>query len=314
MTGYLITAGGEKIQLPPFTRWQLTRTGSVPCDSFEAVCPWDGGVDRAWDGACRLAADENGQRRFTGVLDEYEMTWGERGGELSLSGRGLAALLVDNEARGQDYPIATIQDILREHVEPYGLELGKVAALPPVPGFTVSSGSSEWAVLYDFAWYHGGVRPWFDAFGKVSVNPDVGCLRTADDRDGITAVAWRDRRYGVYSEVLVQDRGKLAPQRVVNESFSAQGGRCRRVITMPRKSAYQAMRYSGQFQLDQSVQERFQLELTFPGSYVCEPGDWMSVSLRRPALAGTWRVKETRASMSERGCQVKVILGGTQLK
>jgi hypothetical protein len=259
---------------------------------------------------CRLIVDEEGARRFTGVLDEYELTWDDGGGELSLSGRGLAALLLDNEAAGQDYQVATLKDILRDHVEPYGVPVGKAGSLSAVPGFSVSTGESEWQVLYNFARYYNGVRPRFDAWGSLTVAPgETGGLYKIDDRTGVTALAWRDKRYGVWSEILVQDRGSLAPQRVVNSGFLAQGGQSRKVYTMPGKSAYQAMRYSGQFQLDRSAEERFRLEVTLPGSYFCEPGDRVEVALTRPAISGTWTVQETEASLDEKGSRVKLTLG-----
>ncbi len=310
MRGYLLTARGERLELPPFFQWKLRRTGGVPCDSFEGCCPWDGGAEPLLEQACRLVVDEAGARRFTGVLDEYEWDWDGAGGRLSLSGRGLAALLLDNEAAGEDYQVATLADILRDHVEPYGVPVGRVENLPPVPGFSVETGDSEWQVLYSFARYYGGVQPRFDAWGSLTVGQETpGRTVTVDDRTGVTAVRWRDRRYGVYSEILVRDRGKLSPQLVVNDGFRAQGGRCRRVITMPGKSAYQAMRYSGQFQLDRSAKERFRLELTVPGSYFCEPGERVAVKLSRPELAGTWQVLETEAQMGEKGCWVKLSLG-----
>lgn len=308
MTGYLLTARGERLDLPPFLNWKLRRTGAVPCDSFEGECPWDAGAEPALQSACRLIAEE-GERRFTGVLDEYRLTWDSRGGVLSLSGRGLAALLLDNEAQGQDYQVATLADILRDHVEPYGIPLGTVGSLPAVPEFSVSTGSSEWQVLYDFARYHGGVQPWFDVFGSLTVDAGrAGKLVEADDRTGITALSWRDKRYGVCSEIVVLDRGNLTPRRVTRDDFLAQGVRCRRVMTMPGKSAYEAMRYSGQFQLDRSAEERFRLEFTVPGSYFCEPGDRVSLSLTRPAIAGTWLVEETEAVMDGKGARVKVTL------
>ena len=104
------------------------------------------------------------------------------------------------------------------------------------------------------------------------------------------------------------DRGQLSPRKVVNSGFIAQGGSCRRVMTMPGKSAYEAMRYSGQFQLDRSAEERFRLEFTVPGSYFCEPGDRVSLSLTRPALAGNWLVEETETVMDSGGVRVKVTL------
>lgn len=313
MTGYLLTARGGQIDLPPFTAWKLKRTGSVPCDSFEGTCPWDGGMESAFQSAYRLIVEENGERRFTGVLDEYRLTWGDAGGELQVSGRGMAALLLDNEAEGQDYQVATLADILKNHVEPYGITVEKTGNLPAVPDFSVAAGSSEWQVLDSFARYYGGVEPRFDAWGRLTVAVEEnGKLFALDHRNGVTAVAWRDKRYGVYSEVLVRDRGTVAPlttQRVTNNEFLAQGGRCRRVITMPGKSAYQAMRYSGQYQLDRSAAERYRLELTVPGTWLCEPGDRVAVSLAKPAVSGTWRVLETEAVLDAKGPRVTLTLG-----
>lgn len=310
MEGYLLRCDGVRIDLPPFTGWKLRRTGSVPCDSFEGTCPWDAGAEPALEKASRLIVEEDGARRFTGVLDEYELTWDGGGGSLSLSGRGLAALLLDNEAQGQDYQVATLTDILKDHVTPYGVPAGRVGSLPPVPGFSVETGSSEWQVLYSFARYHGGVQPRFDAWGSLTVDAAAGGRTVAvDDRTGVTGVVWRDRRYGVYSEILLQDRTTRSVQRMVNEGFSQQGGRCRRVVTLPGKSAYQTARYSGQFQLDRSAEERFRVELMVPGSYFCEPGDRVAVSLSRPALAGAWTVLETESVLDGTGARVKLTLG-----
>lgn len=310
MEGYLLTAAGERLDLPPFTGWKLKRTGGVPCDSFEAECLWDAGMEPDFDSACRVIVDEDGARRFTGVLDEYRLTWDEDGGELFLSSRGLAALLLDNEAPGQDYQVAALDDILRDHVTPYDVPVAKAEGLPAVPGFSVETGQSEWDVLYSFARYHAGVMPRFDVFGALTVSPTwIGQTVAVDDRTGVTAVSFRDKRYGVCSEILVRDRGSLSPQRITNDAFLAQGGRRRRVVTMPGKSAYEAMRYSGQFQLDRSAEERFRLEITVPVGYFCEPGDTVSLSLKGPAIAGTWTVLETEAVMDGKGERTTLTLG-----
>ena len=65
------------------------------------------------------------------------------------------------------YGTATLEDILRDHVAPYGIELSGEASLPAVSPFSVSTGSSEWAVLYEFAQYCGGVCPRFDRAGRL---------------------------------------------------------------------------------------------------------------------------------------------------
>lgn len=310
MEGYLLTATGERVELPPLTGWKLKRTGGVPCDSFEGTCFWSGGAEPVLENCCRIILEENGERQFTGVLDEYELCWDSGGGELSLSGRGLAALLLDNEAAGQDYQIAAAEDIWKDHVASYGLEKGEWGRLFPVPGFSVTTGSSEWQVLYDFCRYHNGVQPRFDVWGRVSVTSEwLGKTVTVDDRTGVTEIRFRDKRFGVESEVLVQDRGSRGSRRVVNESFIAQGGKRRKVYTMPGKSGYQAMRYSGQFQLDRAAEERFRVELTVPGEAFCQPGDRVEVNLSRPALQGSWTVLETESVLDGKGRRVKITLG-----
>ncbi len=310
MTGYLLTAGGERLELPPFTGWTLTRTGTVPCDSFVGTCLWGEGMEPRLEECCRLIVEEKGERRFTGVLDECGLRWDEKGSGLTVSGRGLAALLLDNESTAMDYQAATLADILREHVTPYGIQVAGEGELPTVPNFSTATGWSQWQVLYSFAKYHGGVAPWFDVYGALWVERGRKERRlTLTDNRGPLALTWRDKRYGVYSEVLVQDRGSMKSQQVLNEKFRSQGGACRRVVTLPGKSAHEAMRYSGEYQLKESWAGRFRLEVTLPGSYFCEPGDRVEIRWKRPRLEGTWRVLETESVLDARGQRVTLTLG-----
>lgn len=310
MTGYLLSPAGKKWQLPPPVARKLTRTGSVPCDSLEVTCLWEGEIDTRLSEAYRLILEENGERRFTGVVDECELTWSEAGSLLTVSGRGLAALLLDNETQGQDYQTATVEDILRGHVTPYGIKAGNIGTLPTVPNFSASAGDSEWSVLYSFAKYHGGVEPRFDVYGVLHIDGgESGRIFQINDNTGILGLGWRDKRYGVTSEILVRDRGNLQPQRVVNEKFTAQGGCCRRVMTMPAKSAYEAMRYSGEYQLAQSYAERFRMTVSLPLGYACEPGDRVRFALSKPSLAGEWRVLETESVLDGKGERVTLTLG-----
>ena len=69
------------------------------------------------------------------------------------------------------------------------------------------------------------------------------------------------------------------------------------------------MRYSGQYQLDRSYEERFRLEVTLPGSWFCEPGDQLSIYLEKPRVTGSWKVLETRAVLDGKGSRVKLTLG-----
>ena len=89
----------------------------------------------------------------------------------------------------------------------------------------------------------------------------------------MTELVCREKRYGVLSEILVRDKTRQQAERMVNRTFAEQGGRCRRVLTMPGRSGYQAMRYRGEFQLQRSQAERSRLELTVPQRFFAWPGD-----------------------------------------
>lgn len=169
----------------------------------------------------------------------------------------MAARLLDNEALSQDYEIATLADILRDHVTPYGVTVGAQASMGAVSQFSVAAGSSEWSVLYDFARYYNGIYPRFDQLGRLILTPWSNEARVVlDSTVPVTRLVCRDRRYGVLSQVVVRDRYQDWTETVDNPSFQALGGRRRQVITMPGKGQYQAMRYSGQFQLEQSAAEQ----------------------------------------------------------
>ena len=295
-------AAGRRWTLPALTAWRLEYTAGVPCDSFWLRCLWDrGNMTRpgSWGG---FSAEHQGERVFTGVVDECEVSVTGQGRFLEMSGRGMAARLLDNEALGQDYLSATQADILRDHVTPYGIVAAPGADLPPVSRFSVAAGSSEWAVVYDFARYYGGVAPRFDRLGRLVLSGwDDSRERVVDDQTNLLSLVRRDRRYGALSQVLVRDRWSGRVETVENGSFRADGGLARRVITMPARSSYKAMRYSGQFQLDKSASEMERVEVTLGEVFCAWPGDL--VILRRSGWDwnGRYRAVQVTAGMDKSG-------------
>jgi hypothetical protein len=295
-------AKGAQWRLPVPTAWRMEYTVGTPCDSFWLRCPWEtgSGTDPAeW---VRFTADHGGERVFTGVVDECQLSLDRQGGVLEVSGRGMAALLLDNEALGQDYGVATQEDILRDHVTPYGISAAPGASLPSVSQFSVSTGSSEWSVVYEFARYYGGVAPRFDRQGRLVLTGWAdGQEKQVGDAAPVTALVCRDRRYGVLSQVLVRDRYSGAVQTVNNEAFSALGGSARRVVTMPGRSGYKAMRYTGQFQLDKSASELERLEVTVAQPFCAWPGELVRVQRSGWERNGLFRVAQATAAMDGTG-------------
>lgn len=310
MKGWLLTADGQRWLLPAMLEWELDYGCATPCDSFRVVCLWDTGQEQVLADAVRFEAREGEETVFVGIVDECTVTWSQAGRRLEISGRGLAALLLDNEAQSAEYALATMGDILRDHVAPYGIEVIQQKALPTVKGFSVAAGSSEWSVLYQFARFYGGVTPRFDRKGKlVLADWDDEVVRQIDLRTAVTSVVSKCRRYGVLSEVWVRDRGKSAKvEKVVNQAFQNSGGQSRRMFTMPEKSNYQAMRYQGQYQLEKSRQRQTELEIEVPLAFAAQPGELVQVNRGEPAIDGCWRVARAVVSLDDGGCRTRLEL------
>lgn len=302
---------GRRWQLPVLTAWRMEYTCGVPCDSFWLRCPWEAGNGTRPADWVTFTAEWKGERVFTGVVDECQFSQSGQGGVLEVSGRGMAARLLDNEALGQDYGTATLADILRDHVSPYGIQTAPGAKLSAVSCFSVATGSSEWSVVYDFARYHGGVAPRFDRMGRLVLTGwPTGREWLLGDKVPVTKLVCRDKRYGTLSQVLVRDRYSGAIQRVNNEAFRASGGQARRVLTMPGRSNYKAMRYSGQFQLDKSAGELERLEITLAQPFCAWPGDLVRVQRSNWPRNGLYRAAEVTVGMDETGYWSRLELAG----
>ena len=223
----------------------------------------------------------------------------------------MAARLLDNEALGADYQVATVEDILRDHVAPYGIET--VRGCGAAAGGRASrwtTGSSEWQVVYEFCRYYGGIAPRFDRLGRLVLAPWEEGRRLVLGADAaVTSFRLREQRYGVLSEVLVRDRTTEEVQRVADEDFLRRGGRCRRVLTMPGKSSYQAMRYSGAYQLARAREELRQAELELPEAFAAWPGELVELNLAKGTGRGLWRVRESVCGLTAAGTYTRLTLG-----
>ena len=309
MTGYVYTAQSREIPLPAPVSWVFQYTAGVPCDSFRLRCIWAGENEAHPAEWAVFRALEGGEVKFTGVVDECETVRGPEGSSFEISGRGMAARLLDNEALSQDYEVATLADILRDHVTPYGIPVGAQASMGAVSQFSVAAGSSEWSVLDNFVRYYHGIIPRFDMEGRLILTPwDSGTEIALDSTVPVTRLVCRDRRYGVLSQVVVRDRYQDRTETVNNDAFQALGGQRRQVLTMPGKSQYQAMRYSGRFQLEQSAAEQLRLEVEIAKAFFAKPGDMVRLNQPQWGRNGRYRVAEARVGQDSRGAWTQLEL------
>lgn len=293
MTGKLYTADHQIFELPPLLSWRVTHTGTVPCDSFSVTFVYQKEMAQALKTAAGFVAEEEGTVMLRAVVDEYTVDLDGNGLTATVSGRGYAARLLDNESRPVTYQQATLAEILQNHAEPYGITCGEIAEVRAASAYTVAAGSSQWKAVESFCRACGGFVPRFSREGELLASPEqAGRTLSIGEGDPVLSCTLREDHYGVLTEALVIDKTQNQEFSVKNQEMIDKGGQCRRVLYTPGQSTWAAMRYTGEYQIQRSGEDAWTAEVTLPGSFLAFPGDRVSLSLERMGLSGTFRVAE----------------------
>ena len=108
MTTWTLTCyDGRTYPLPTPLAWRLEYGVGDPCDSFWVKTLWTEGEEAILADLTRLQVTQGGETLFMGVVDECETCWGPEGCTATFSGRGMQALLLDNQAEAADFGLAT---------------------------------------------------------------------------------------------------------------------------------------------------------------------------------------------------------------
>lgn len=303
MRGRLFTCDHRVYDLPRLLEWSVVHTGGVPCDSYSVTFLFDREQMPYLEKAAGFMGIENGRIVCRGIVDEYTVELGADGMTATLSGRGAAARLLDNESRPVTYENATLAEIIRCHVTPYGIVTREIADVRADSVFTAAAGISQWKVLSDFCRTYGGFLPRFAANGAMLAVPekDSGKRLVINDDSPVLSCTLREDHYGVLTEALVIDKKNNTSYSVKNPEMIAKGGQCRRVVYTPGQSTWAAMRYTGEYQIQQSRREEKEITVTLPGAFLAWPGDRVALDLKRMGLTGIFRVAETENLCSARG-------------
>jgi len=302
MTGQFVTYGGRRWELPPLLEWRITRTGGVPCDDFTVTCVCTAELPDQLHQAVEFLAWEDGTLLLRGFVDEYVVVEGKEGRLATVTGRGMAGRLLDNESRPVTYQGATLTEILRNHVFPCGVSCAALRDIRTKLEYRVPAGVSQWKALDDFCRTFGGFSPRFDAGGQLLAVPEEG-QRTLliDETTRLTRLVKRENHYGVLSEVLVIDKVRNQEHLVQNSNFIRRGGRRRRVLYTPGQSTWAAMRYTGEYQITRSREDEVVIEAVLPGACGVEPGDLVALRRSSLGLSGDYRAAEVERTLSAEG-------------
>ena len=299
MTGRIITSDHRVYDLPALLAWDVIYTGSVPCDSYTVTCLYDREMAEPLHLAAGFLAMGDGEVLLRGIVDEYAVELTAAGLTVTVSGRGYAARLLDNESRPVTYQGATLEEIVRCHVTPYGISAAEIAPVSASSVYTVASGTSQWKALDSFCRTYGGFSPRFRRDGWLLAAPEEDGRRIVIDSSvPVLSCTLREDHYGVLTEVLVIDKTRNVSYSVKNQDMIARGGQCRRVVYTPGQSTWAAMRYTGEYQIGQSRAEELAIQVKLPGCFLAFPGDVVRLELEVMGLAGEYRVAEAENEAS----------------
>ena len=308
MNTYLVDFEGASYELPVLLEWKFSYGCDLPCDAFEIAFIYDKAMLSMLTNAVRFRAEHEGKTVFVGVVDDFEASVSENGCIVTVNGRGLAALLLDNEAEAAQYYAASLDMILEKYVYPLGITQVKKNVSAPQQALVVDSGASMWSVLEDFLWFGCGVKPRFSKDGVLLLGEETGTSFSADGNTAITKQVLKRKRYGVISEVLVKNKALGTSETVENTEFNQSGGCCRRVVNVPRKTRYDAMHATGEYQISQSKVGELLISLTVPQLFAAFPGDSIELCDSPLGVAGDFFVSRTSCFANGEKAGTEIIL------
>ncbi len=294
MNTYLVDFEGTSYELPVLLEWKFSYGCGLPCDAFEISFIYDKSMLTMLSNSKRFRAEHEGETVFLGVVDDFEVSVSENGCIVTVNGRGLAALLLDNEAEAAQYYSASLDAILERYVYPWGITQVDKNINPSRQALAVDSGTSAWRVLEDFVWFGCGVKPRFSKDGVLLLGAKTGKNFVVDGGAAVTKQTLKRKRYGVISEVVVKNKALGTSEMVKNTEFAKIGGCCRRVANVPRKTRYDAMRATGEYQIAQSKAEELSISLTVPQIFAVFPGDCIELCDSPLGVSGAFFVRQTQ--------------------
>lgn len=308
MKAYIYDCGGGKWQLPSLLRWEISHGFCSPCDSFEVEFIYRTDMLETLSKAVVFEAVYGGKTVFYGRVDEFEAACGEDGATVILSGRGMQALMLDNEAESADYYCADLDYILARHAEAVGIEkIDRTGASGSALRYSVESGVSHWKVLSSFAEFCCDLRPRFSPDGTLVLNGEAGGgVFRIDEKTAIISQSYGENRYGLISSAIVKRRYTNMETETKNPEFEALGGKCVRIINVPKSTLYDAMRYEGEYQIKKSMEDYRTGTVTVADCFPAFPGDRVEMAHSPLGLTGDFLVTGTRCCGSGKGAFTEI--------
>lgn len=307
MEAYIYDCSGEKWLLPRLLSWDISHGFGSPCDSFELEFLFRQDMLETLPKAVEMEAVHEGKTVFHGRVDEFEASVGGGGATVKLRGRGMQALMLDNEAESADYYYCDLGYILERHARAPGIEKIINSADGKADRFSVENGWSHWKAFSSFAEFCCGLRPRFAPDGSLVTDGESGGgVYRVDKKTAVISQSYGEERYGVISRAVVKRRYTGMESVAENADFLALGGKCERIVNVPKSTHFDAMRHEGEFQIKKSMEGYRSGRITVAECFPAFPGDKLEMRHSPLGVSGDFLVTATRCVGSGKGAYTEI--------
>ena len=305
-TASLLLYPEGSIPLPALRSWELLWTEGIGgCDAF-SLCAAPPADPSRLKMADRITMEHDGERIFTGLVDETERSVGPQGSALTVCGRGMAARLLDNQVEARLLRRVTTEELLRLYTAPLGITAAQADAAA-ISNFSVACGSSVMQVVQGFCAHAGLLAPMFDASGRLLLRKQRQAAGMTLTAKNLCSAVFRDQRYGVRSRVKLTHVVSGAKLVASNPDFIARGGRSEAYGQYSGSVTPASWRTAKQ-RVDASRLEEYTLELCYVGSVNIRPGTVATVSLPEFSVEETLVLSSVRWNGSAQGSTTTLYL------
>lgn len=306
MIGVVKTSAGARTQLPALLQWSVKRTDGDPCDSFSVQFVCRPETRELLEQATEFQAYVGTKVVFTGIVDDFELRMGCGGVLAEVTGRGMAARLMDMQTPAAEYVSAQLEDILAAYVRACGVTRIEAEAMGAVSNFVVQTGGTCYQALAGFCRHSAEIYPRLLADGTLVLKKEQAG-KSIRLTGGVLQAQYVRNRYGVAAkQVLIHTRDGSVETASYPE-FQALGGTRVQYAGRTGDKIRAGFRTAKQ-RLDDTKRDERLLTLTLCGSFLAEPLDRVAVEIEALGISGVWTVQEAQSSCDETGETCRLIL------
>ncbi len=285
-------------------RMSMVSSQDAPADSLTAVFGITGRVPVL----SSIRVNLDGELLFFGYVDEQSESLTKNGRLLQIRARSPEAVLLDNEARPQQYFMPSMPLFMERHFEPLGFT-GFIGSSQPFNGeLSISKGESEWQVLCSFCEKFLRVTPKIRENGIIDVSGnDSGKTVIIGSSHDILSVKYTLKRSRIISDIYARTYAKGGYEMHMESTAAKSLGvkRTRYVNTLASKTRSPS---DTEKIIPHSEAAAYRCELTVSGSVPCSVGDEIILE----GKAQHMKVIEVHHTFSESGERTRIFTEVTE--